>query len=89
MVYTISTLTETKEGVNVASREKFVELAEKRVNNALRAIRVIGNLSNANLYEYSDKDITRIMGALRSELDSVNARFKSGGGREKGSFTLN
>lgn len=72
----------------MASREKFVELAEKRVNNALRAIRVIGNLSNANLYEYSEKDIARIMGALRGELESVNARFKSGGGREKGSFTL-
>lgn len=73
----------------MASREKFVELAEKRVNNALRSIRVIGNLSNSNLYEYSDKDVSRIMNALRSEIDSVNARFKSGGGRDKGTFTLN
>jgi hypothetical protein len=72
----------------MASREKFVELAEKRVNNAIRSIRVVGNLSNSNLYEYSQKDVSRIMAALKEELDSVNARFKSGGGREKGSFKL-
>jgi hypothetical protein len=72
----------------MADRDKFVDLAEKRVNNALRAIRVIGNLSNANLYEYTEKDVSKIMAALRGELESVNARFKSGGGREKGSFTL-
>ena len=72
----------------MANRVKFVELAEKRVNNALNAIRVIGNLSNTNIYEYSEKDVARIMGALKGELDSVNARFKAGGGRDKGTFTL-
>ena len=71
------------------SREKFVTIAEKRVNNALQSIRVIGNLSNANLYEYSDRDVARIINALKSELDSVNSRFKSGGARDKGAFTLN
>ena len=69
-------------------REKFVTLAEKRVNNAINSIRVIGNLSNSNLYEYSDRDVAKIMSALKSELDAVNARFKSGGAKERNSFKL-
>jgi hypothetical protein len=72
----------------MASREKFVDLAEKRVNNAIRAIRVVGNLSNSNLYDYTQKDVSRIIGALKDALENVHARFKTGGGREKGSFKL-
>ena len=69
-------------------REKFISLAEKRVNNAINSIRVIGNLSNANLYEYTDKDVAKIMQALKSELDNVHAKFKSGGTKGRDTFKL-
>ena len=34
-------------------REKFVELAESRTRNAIRAIRIIAKLGNKNAYDYS------------------------------------
>jgi hypothetical protein len=36
------------------SREKFVELAEKRVSKAVKYLRLVGNLSNRSTYEYGD-----------------------------------
>ena len=38
-------------------RAKFVELAENRVNRAIKDLRLIGNLSNRSAYEFADEDI--------------------------------
>lgn len=56
-------------------RAKFVELAESRVNRAIKDMRLIGNLSNRSAYAYSDDDIRRIFKALQKELDSAKSRF--------------
>ena len=56
-------------------RLKFVELAERRTANAMRAIRVIGNLSNRSHYDYEDEDVRKIVAALSSEVDSLKRRF--------------
>lgn len=56
-------------------RLKFEELAEKRVNRAIDNIRLIGNLSNKNNYEFEKKDISKIFGALEEELRGARARF--------------
>lgn len=65
-------------------RAKFVELAEKRVEKALSAIRVIGNLSNRNNYQYSEEDVKKIMSALTDEVKQVQTRFKETSGRKTG-----
>ena len=41
-------------------RAKFVELAESRTINAIRAIRVIGKLGNKSAYEYDDADVKKL-----------------------------
>jgi hypothetical protein len=56
-------------------RLKFVELAERRTANAMRAIRVIGNLSNRSHYDYADEDVRKIVAALSGEVDSLKRRF--------------
>jgi len=56
-------------------RRKFVRLAEGRTQNALDAIRKIGNLSNAASYEYSSADITKIVKALKEAVADVERRF--------------
>ena len=56
-------------------RDKFVELAEKRVNKAMHAIRLIGNLSNRNFYEYDEPDVKQLTKALESELETMRRRF--------------
>jgi hypothetical protein len=69
-------------------REKFVQLAEKRVVRSIRDLRLIGNLANRNNYEYTEADVQRIMTALMGEIRAVKARFKNGGNRQKVDFRL-
>ena len=57
-------------------RVKFVALAEKRVNKTIKAIQLIGNLSNKNNYQYSDGDIEIIVKALEYEIKEMKSRFK-------------
>ena len=49
--------------------EKFIELAEKRVNRALNDLKLIKNLSNKNYYEYTDEQSKKIIRVLQQELD--------------------
>ena len=62
-----------------SKREKFVELAQKRTTNAIKAIRVIGKLGNRSAYEYTDTDIAKIAKALSHEIDVLKTRMKSAG----------
>lgn len=57
-------------------REKFIELAEKRVTRAIRDLRLIGNLSNRNNYEYTDRDVSQILSALEGEVKKLRSSFK-------------
>ena len=69
-------------------REKFVELAEKRVSRALKDIHLIGNLSNRSNYSYSEEDAKKIYSALKKALDEMKARFDSKGSDQKDIFKL-
>ncbi|MDA7938543.1 hypothetical protein N9B71_05695, partial [Pirellulales bacterium] len=60
-----------------SNRQKFVELAERRVTKAMKAIRLVGNLSNKANYQYTDDDVEKIFKALRRSLDDMKARFSS------------
>ena len=57
------------------NREKFVRLATKRVNGAIKAINVIGNLSNKYSYDYTDEDVEKIFEALQEKLNTCKKRF--------------
>jgi hypothetical protein len=61
--------------VRVGDREKFVRLANKRVSNALRAIQLIGNLSNKSNYDYTNEDVAKILKALSDEVAACRKRF--------------
>ena len=69
-------------------RDKFKRLAERRVNNVIKTIRLIGNLSNKSNYDYTDNDIDKIFSALNAEIKAARARFTSSDGNEKREFTL-
>lgn len=62
--------------------DKFRRLAEARVNRALNDIRLIGNLSNKNNYDYTNEEVDKIFRALDSEMKQVKARFLEGARRE-------
>lgn len=58
-------------------RKKFVELATKRVNTAIKAIQLVGNLSNRSNYDYTESDVEKIFSALNKELRSCKERFQT------------
>lgn len=70
-------------------REKFVRLANKRVSNALKAIQLIGNLSNKSNYDYTEEDVQKILKALQDEFAACRKRFELGLKRQSDiQFTL-
>jgi ribosomal protein L7/L12 len=73
---------------NAGKNEKFVELAERRTKNALKAIRVIAKLGNKNAYEYTEADVKKIASALNREVDALKARMSQSGGKDVIDFEL-
>tara|TARA_B100000963_G_scaffold354270_1_gene370467 strand:+ start:212 stop:466 length:255 start_codon:yes stop_codon:yes gene_type:complete len=59
-------------------REKFIELAQSRVRKTITNLRLIGNLSRKNNYEYTNEDVKKIIAALDKELKNVKDLFKRG-----------
>lgn len=53
-----------------------MDLANKRVNRAIKDLRLIGNLSNRRAYHYEDADAKKILRALQAEVDGLKARFR-------------
>ncbi len=69
-------------------REKFVELAQKRTINAIKAIRVIGKLGNRSAYDYTDTDVNKIIRGLNDEIEALRSRLKRSGRSETIEFKL-
>lgn len=71
---------------NETPDEKFKRIANLRVPNAIKKIKLIGNLS-ASAYKYSDEQIDKIVASLRQAIDEVEAKFKKGT-KKSDSFSL-
>ena len=56
-------------------KEKFIRLAEKRVNNALKQISLVGNLANKNFYDYDKNQVSKILRALKDEIAKIEKEF--------------
>ena len=59
------------------NRDKFVELAQKRVTRAIKDLRLIGNLANKSNYNYTEDDVKKITNTLESEIKNLKKRFES------------
>lgn len=58
-----------------SNRAKFVRLVNGRVNSALHAIRLIGNLANRQLYDYDEPDVIRIKQILEASVTVMIDKF--------------
>jgi hypothetical protein len=76
------------ETIERSKRDKFLELANKRVSRALKDIQLVGNLANRKNYEYSDDEAKKIVKALQSEVDRVKQHFHSGAQSASNKFEL-
>lgn len=57
--------------------EKFIELANKRVNKALKDIKLVGNLANKQNYEFTEDQAKKIVKALQQEVDTIKQNFQN------------
>lgn len=69
-------------------REKFIRLANRRVNKAIKELQLIGNLANKSNYDYTDEDVRQIFQALRAELKRCEERFLSSNAKDTEPFRL-
>ncbi|MHB1302533.1 MAG: hypothetical protein ACYCZB_03535 [Acidiphilium sp.] len=75
----------------MASRDKaeaFRRLAENRTNEALEAIRKIGNLSNRANYSFEAAQVEKVFDALRRALEAAEAKFGEAPESDEQRFTL-
>ena len=67
---------------------KFVELANKRVNRAIKNIKLVSNLSNKQNYEYTEEQAKKIIKALQHEVDQLKQSFMSSDEYKQNVFRL-
>ena len=63
--------------------ENFLRLSKERVNKVIDAIERLENLSNKNLYSYTDEQVERMFSAIEESLDSAKKSFKDKKPRQK------
>jgi hypothetical protein len=59
----------------VTKRERFEKVAVTRVNKIIKDLRLLGNCSNKNNYEYSEKDVKKIFSAIDLEVKKMKAKY--------------
>lgn len=66
---------------------RFIRLAERRTNAALKIMGHIANLGNRNQYEYTEEQANAILTALQAAHSAIKAKFQ-GVKSSAGGFTL-
>ena len=64
-------------------REKFVRLAEKRMDSILKGIELMGNLSNTNNYDYTQEDLNKIIKTLKAAVSDLEHTYNATSGVKK------
>jgi len=67
---------------------KFEELANSRVNKAIKLLRLISNLANKSHYTYSQSDSDKIVNTLNQEIKSIKDKFNSKNSRDTKEFKI-
>lgn len=57
--------------------QRFQRIAERRVNETMRALRLLGNLSDRRNYAYTDEQVAMVLGAIDQEIRALKGRFKA------------
>lgn len=57
-------------------KDKFIQLAEKRLEKAIHSIEVLKPLADKSRYEYSEKQAVYIIKELRNAVNEVDKSFK-------------
>lgn len=58
-------------------RDRFQRLAERRVSKCIQNMRLVGNLGNKSVYEYTDSEQKQLIAVLEAELRNLKSKFRS------------
>jgi hypothetical protein len=59
-----------------AKRERFLRIAQRRTQQVLNRLRILGNCGNRGAYEYSEEDVEKIFRAIEDELEETRRKFQ-------------
>ena len=68
-------------------RERFIRIAERRVNRILDNFDSLGKCANKKNYEYNDEDVRSVFQAIEKKIKVIKALYQNSN-KEKKSFTL-
>ena len=57
------------------NRERVVRIAEARTQKIINMLDLLGNCSNPYNYEYTQKDVEKMYGAIEDALKASKARY--------------
>lgn len=66
--------------------EKFVRLGESRVNDVIKKLRLISNLSNTNNYDYTDEQVKEMLDTIQREVNNMKVAFQKDSNEQDDSF---
>lgn len=69
-------------------KERFRRVAQARTNKIIKMLRLLGNCSARNIYQYDDGQVEQIFTALQIELDTARQRYAQAGGPTRKRFSL-
>lgn len=61
--------------INESRDDKFKRLAQKRTNDVLDRLRVLGNCANRSVYDYTEQDINKIFSEIDQQIKDVKSKF--------------
>ncbi|MBI4427242.1 MAG: hypothetical protein HY569_02055 [Candidatus Magasanikbacteria bacterium] len=56
-------------------KDNFKRLAERRTNEVLRRVKILGNCSNRSSYDYSEEEVNKIFAEIEKKIREVKAKF--------------
>ena len=79
-------LTNYEEIVMDKKSQTFRRLAEKRITNLIKHLRLIGNLANKKNYNYTEEEVRQMFTAIESELAQTKKKYDHYSSEDFGEF---
>ena len=73
---------------NVNKRKRFTDLAPIRVNNVLKHLRLVGNMTNKNNYSYDSSEFKKILNDISEELNLIKSKLTAQENKKKKTWKL-
>ena len=64
--------------LHLKKAENFKKLAEKRVENTIKQIRLLGALSDTKNYRFNDAQVNKIRNIINREIREMRTKFDGG-----------